>query len=185
MRSLKTTLPEFLLLAGFLGISACSRGNAPSQGEPSATPSTGEEALEAVEPSPLGPECGRTSCNVGDVCCNASCGICTPPDGMCTQQVCLEEEPAAGEPTGITCVNVRCASGTHCEMVEVQCIRAPCNPVPQCTPHVPSPESGASCGQNTCAAGQECCNQSCGICTDPGKGCIKLFCPDGRMPGQK
>lgn len=31
-----------------------------------------------------------------------------------------------------TCANVRCMAGTHCEMVQVQCIRAPCPPLPQC-----------------------------------------------------
>lgn len=32
--------------------------------------------------------CGDGFCDVGDVCCNDSCGICTPPGGVCTQQVC-------------------------------------------------------------------------------------------------
>ncbi|HVH41471.1 MAG TPA: hypothetical protein VM925_03980 [Labilithrix sp.] len=35
-----------------------------------------------------GVPCGRATCEPGMVCCNASCGICTPPDGMCTQQAC-------------------------------------------------------------------------------------------------
>ena len=35
-----------------------------------------------------GPTCGSTTCAGGTVCCNASCGICAPPDGVCTQQVC-------------------------------------------------------------------------------------------------
>ncbi|MBN9166436.1 MAG: hypothetical protein BGO98_07305 [Myxococcales bacterium 68-20] len=35
-----------------------------------------------------GTPCGRSSCEPGMVCCNASCGICTPPDGACTQQAC-------------------------------------------------------------------------------------------------
>lgn len=33
-------------------------------------------------------QCGRKYCPVGQVCCNQSCGICTPPDGACTQQYC-------------------------------------------------------------------------------------------------
>lgn len=35
--------------------------------------------------------CGRRTCPPNMVCCNASCGICTPPSGVCTQQVC--EQP--------------------------------------------------------------------------------------------
>jgi hypothetical protein len=35
-----------------------------------------------------GVTCGNKTCASGDVCCNESCGICTPPDGVCTQQIC-------------------------------------------------------------------------------------------------
>lgn len=35
-----------------------------------------------------GRKCGETTCGAGMVCCNASCGICTPPGGACTQQIC-------------------------------------------------------------------------------------------------
>lgn len=45
-----------------------------------------------------GPACGPNTCAAGDVCCNESCGICTPPDGMCTQQFC--------EPSGGTCTQI-------------------------------------------------------------------------------
>jgi hypothetical protein len=36
-----------------------------------------------------GPTCGTKICATGMVCCNASCGICTLPNGACTQQFCL------------------------------------------------------------------------------------------------
>ncbi len=36
-------------------------------------------------------QCGNATCDAGQVCCNWSCGICTPPDGVCTQQFCGEE----------------------------------------------------------------------------------------------
>lgn len=32
--------------------------------------------------------CGPNTCAAGQVCCNASCGICTPPDGVCIQIAC-------------------------------------------------------------------------------------------------
>jgi hypothetical protein len=33
-------------------------------------------------------QCGTTTCGEGTVCCNASCGICTPPGGGCAGIVC-------------------------------------------------------------------------------------------------
>ena len=33
--------------------------------------------------------CGGRCCPQGQVCCNPSCQICTPPDGVCTQQACV------------------------------------------------------------------------------------------------
>ncbi len=34
------------------------------------------------------PACGDTVCGAGDYCCNASCGICAPIGGSCTQEFC-------------------------------------------------------------------------------------------------
>lgn len=105
-------------------------------------------------------------------------------------------EPATSEPS---CADLRCGAGEHCEVVEVQCIRAPCPPLPQCVPDptacaavrcmsgtrcveeagtarcVPE-EGGVPCGSAVCAAGQVCCNASCGICTEPGGVCIQQAC---------
>lgn len=52
------------------------------------------EPRTALEGAATGGPCGPTRCQQGEVCCNESCGICTPPGGMCTQQFC---EPRAGE----------------------------------------------------------------------------------------
>ncbi len=185
---------------------ACNAGP-----QPAGTNTTG--ASEGQEqPATHGPACGKVICAVGEVCCNPSCSVCTAPDGMCTQQLCMDDEQRAAieaqtespatnkpatkepppapeaEPSGMSCANVRCMAGTHCKMVQVQCVRAPCNPVPQCTPDAtttptptpaPGPVSaGPACGKKTCAVGQTCCNASCGICTAPGDGCIKMFCHD-------
>jgi hypothetical protein len=35
-----------------------------------------------------GAKCGSTTCPSGQVCCNASCGICTPPGNGCIQIAC-------------------------------------------------------------------------------------------------
>jgi hypothetical protein len=49
-----------------------------------------------------GVACGPKTCAAGQICCNASCGICTPPDGFCTQQLC--NEPDGGNlATGPAC----------------------------------------------------------------------------------
>lgn len=35
-----------------------------------------------------GGSCGGNTCGKGTFCCNASCGICAPKGGGCTQQAC-------------------------------------------------------------------------------------------------
>jgi hypothetical protein len=35
---------------------------------------------------------------------------------------------------------------------------------------------GLKCGTNTCAAGEYCCNSSCGICAPMGAACIQIAC---------
>ena len=48
-----------------------------------------EDTARPVPPFPPGPRtCGNTTCPQGQVCCNASCGICTPPGGACIQVFC-------------------------------------------------------------------------------------------------
>ncbi|KAM7202217.1 hypothetical protein V8F33_002934 [Rhypophila sp. PSN 637] len=70
------------------------------------------------------------------------------------------QENAAKDP----CAVVRCAGGTVCQAIngKAQCVK------------------GISCGPTTCAAGDVCCNSSCGICTKPGGACIQLFCEPPR-----
>ena len=36
--------------------------------------------------------CGTTLCRNGDVCCNESCGICTPPGGACIDLYCAPKD---------------------------------------------------------------------------------------------
>jgi hypothetical protein len=48
-----------------------------------------DEAKCACVADPATPvTCGTATCGAGQVCCNASCGICTDPGGFCTQQAC-------------------------------------------------------------------------------------------------
>lgn len=53
------------------------------------------------EPSASGGEpCGPVKCGANEVCCNASCGVCTPPGGVCTQQFCEPDPVPAGQGAG-------------------------------------------------------------------------------------
>ncbi len=49
-----------------------------------------------------------------------------------------------------------------------------CEPIGKCA-HKPEREE---CGDTLCAAGQVCCNASCGICTEPGGVCTQQVCED-------
>ncbi len=55
-----------------------------------------------------GVSCGPQTCAPGLICCNASCGICTPPDGMCIQTVC-------GQTSG------HCTVDADCRLVSNYC----------------------------------------------------------------
>src|SRR5262245_50613762 len=44
------------------------------------------------------------------------------------------------------------------------------------------PPAGVACGSATCAAGEVCCNESCGICTPPDGACIEIACDPGMTP---
>ncbi len=69
-------------------------------------------------------------------------------------------------PPADPCASVRCAAGTHCEVVQVECIRAPCPPLAQCVPD--APPQGAFCGsrgsQVYCQAGEYCHHEVGQIC---------------------
>lgn len=45
-------------------------------------------------------ECGPTTCDFGQVCCNASCGICTAPLGGCIDLACLDAGPLLADGGG-------------------------------------------------------------------------------------
>src|ERR671923_2862574 len=49
-----------------------------------------EISIELPDSGPPG-ICGPNVCAPGEVCCNESCGICTKPNGLCTQQLCGPE----------------------------------------------------------------------------------------------
>jgi len=58
-----------------------------------------------------------------------------------------------------------------------------CDSSGACRGATPSCETGEACGSLTCAPGQVCCNDSCGICTAPGDSCTQQLCDDGSQVG--
>jgi hypothetical protein len=141
-------------------------------------PATQEQSLGGKKGEP----CGTNTCGQGEYCCNASCGICAPEGGFCTQQVC---EPTVGEPcgtntcgTGEFCCNSSCGI---CAPVGGFCTQQVCEPAPV-VEAVVAPTSEASlgqpCGNNRCGSGEFCCNESCGICAPKGGSCTQQVCTD-------
>jgi hypothetical protein len=59
------------------------------------------------------------------------------------------------------CAAVQCPAGQHCELQQVMCIKAPCDPVPTCVPAAapdPDPCAAARCpAGTTCQAKQVSC----------------------------
>lgn len=103
---------EHLLTTILLGLGAVTAGCHPNIGGGS-----GDAGLQ---------QCGATSCGEGTVCCNASCGICTPPGRVCIQIAC---DPSS---VGETCADISCSAGEACADTPsgAQCVAQeenPCN----------------------------------------------------------
>ncbi len=121
--------------------------------------------------------CGSTICSGGDVCCNASCGICAAPGEGCIALYCGDGGmPDGGESCGTT----TCGGGEQC-----------CT---GCTPDdafCMSTSSGVACpdyacpppricGDTSCGPGDICCDNPCdgtSFCTTAGAGCPVFDCP--------
>ncbi len=159
----------------------------------------GDERAEAD-----GTSCGKNTCSGGQVCCNASCGICTEPGGACIQRVCDEEPPPDAEVTPPSscavvlcapgtycddlggeakclplpsCKGVSCEEGTHCELEAVTCVRAPCPPQPTCVPDAVDPCASKKCPKDSpCSVvgGIAICSPD--VCENP---CIAVKCAKG------
>lgn len=124
------------------------------------------------------------------------CACVAVSGASCAAVTCLEGtvcEVVDGNPSCVPspgpCATVRCASGYVCREVDggANCLplRDPCagfdcepgyhcvapNDVPRCIA-----AKGEACGDATCAEGTVCCNASCGICVEPGGGCIQMMC---------
>lgn len=133
-------------------------------GDVSATSSLGEPWEELAE-------CGMITCGPGEVCCNASCAICTEPGVYCKSETCDMKFLQTGELCGLQ----SCSFGSTC------CCGTCIAPGQSCDPDDCAITSGLAlsepCGTMTlCGEGEVCCNPSCGTCVQPGDSCSQQVC---------
>ncbi|KAL2174226.1 uncharacterized protein P884DRAFT_332298 [Thermothelomyces heterothallicus CBS 202.75] len=86
---------------------------------------------------------------------------------------------------GLTCCNPSCGI---CVKPGMKCTMQACTKSSPAPPVVTPREDDKTtqCGPARCKEGTECCNESCGICVEPGKGCTKQLClPAGKVCGNK
>ncbi|MDX2024620.1 MAG: hypothetical protein SF187_30540 [Deltaproteobacteria bacterium] len=82
-------------------------------------------------PAAGGEPCGPVKCAANEVCCNQSCGICTAPGGVCTQQFC-EPEPA-NDAAGVCKTDADCrATADYCTGCDCRAL-GPKQELPPCT----------------------------------------------------
>ncbi len=137
---------------------------------------TGAAQCEQDEQATL--VCGANTCVAGEMCCNPSCGICAPPGGTCTQEIC--------DVTAPTC-DLICVAGQHCALVEEQCATPPCSAAPACVADeacmgpiidCAAPPDGCNYVGSGCVNEQWTCGElvcappdACELMCDPGKHC--------------
>ena len=111
-----TVHPTLLALAVALSFAACSTAK---KAEMRADAPQSPGGATAPVTTAGGEPCGSKTCPPGQVCCNRSCGICAPPDGMCTQQVCEDGGiGGAGTPT--------CTGDADCRAFSDYCTGCDC-----------------------------------------------------------
>ncbi len=132
---------------GLIVILALALGGACSTtSKKSGSPDT--RAVPDSEPQ-AGERCGAKTCPVGQVCCNASCGICTPPDGMCTQQFCEETPAVVAAGT--------CAGDGDCHLVSDYCTGCDCRSLAKGEPDPVCEGPGVRCLMDPCQVKRAAC----------------------------
>lgn len=95
-------------------VSAGAPGSGGTAGSAGASPAFWESivqnALALVGQTTIS-MCGRNTCNLGQVCCNQSCGICVAQGATCDQTQCTG---GPRPPTNIRCGSGQCNDGQVC-----------------------------------------------------------------------
>lgn len=175
---------DFVRLCGFgaaMTLVACGSSHSPGDG------GAGERDGMVVRDGTVagddgGEACGPTTCGAGEVCCNASCGICVAPGGSCIDIACEDAGVMCGTETcGATelcCAgcdgDVFCAGGPVCP--DVSCPVDTCGSSADCGSDAYCDLPGASCGgTGVCAPRPEGCPEDCpGVCGCDGR----TYCND-------
>lgn len=112
--------------------------------------------------------CGPATCAAGEVCCNASCGICAPFGEGCIAIACPFTCGAEVCEPGVSACCPGCAPG------QSMCA----GPGGECPPVACPPPTSCADGSE-CFDGQECCTSCDGtsFCAEPGTSCPDLLCP--------
>ena len=74
--------------AGTTGAAGSSGGRGGAGGATGNAGAGGRGGASGAGGAGGGLACGPAKCTVGEVCCNASCGVCTPPGAGCSAIVC-------------------------------------------------------------------------------------------------
>jgi|GEM_PF-2753411 len=128
-----------------------------------------------------GPSCAATTCPEGTDCVEGAHGAeCKKPQtASCAATLCAADtycDDISGQAKCLplpSCKDIECAAGTHCELGQVQCFRAPCPPQPSCLPD-PDPCAKADCaGGCKVVLGKAQCTSEC---TNP---CLTVKCAKG------
>ena len=118
------------------------------------------------EPKPGGGEpCGAAVCGAGQACCNASCGICLPPGGACTQEIC---EPPKAE----------CRADADCRAFAFMCTGCDCLALAPDDPEPACGGPGVQCFADPCLNKKAVCES--GRCVIAGAS----SCPAGTVSQQ-
>ena len=94
---------------------------------------------------------------------------------------CMTDDEDLGQlelPLSWCTTSLDCNDGSYCTTETGDCLSPPnCNPNRPCVlVCFGRCEKKEPCGDGFCPAGQVCCNDSCGICTEPGGYCTEQFC---------
>lgn len=105
--------------------------------------------------------------------------------GCGPNQICADDPTDACDPQkgGADCAGVCQCSPVVCALYCEHGFARDAAGCATCRCNDPSPNPGGPrCGPTTCAAGEECCNASCGICVKPGGACTQQACEPSCPP---